>query len=409
MSGSKTTGRPMAEGFSKDEDWDFEIRIALGEARSGATDPGEVLAAVDGLKKGDAAGWQAAWSQLGHRVLGEARASLAAGRSVSAASAFLRASSYLARAVNAVAAEEDDAELLPLFRADREAWEAFLDASGLGVERFTIPLADADAPMPAWLLSPSGAAAPRPLMIGVNGSDGSLSSMWSAIAKPALDRGYRVLLFDGPGQQSMLFEASVPFRADWGPVLSAVVDAALARADVDPRRIAAYAISQGGYWLPQALATEHRIAAAIADPGVVDVSTSWTGHLPKSMLRLLDSGEQEKFDREMALGMRFSAENARTMRFRSRPFLADGAFATYSAVRAFSARDVLPQVTTPLFVADPEGEAFWPGQSAELAGLVPGATLAAFTAAEGANLHCEPLGRAVFEQRAFDWLDGLLG
>ncbi|MGY5136929.1 hypothetical protein ACWGJW_31840 [Streptomyces nigrescens] len=31
-----------------------------------------------------------------------------------------------------------------------------------------------------------------------------------------------------------------------------------------------------------------------------------------------------------------------------------------------------------------------------------------FSAAEGAQLHCEPMGRALFEQRVFDWLDARL-
>jgi len=406
MSGSTLTGRPMSQGFSKNDDWDFEIRYALGEARAGATDPGEILAAVDGLKKGDAAGWKAAWTDLARRVLESARS---AAPGPSAASAYLRASSYFARAVNAAASEEDDAELVSLFREHRAAWESFLDASGLAVERFTIPLPGADVPMPAWLLSPAAAEGPRSVVIGVNGSDGSLSSMWSAIAKPALDRDYRVLLFDGPGQQAMLFEHSVPFRADWGPVLTAVVDAIAGRDDVDSARIAAYAVSQGGYWLPQALATEHRVAAAIADPGVVDVSRSWTAHLPASLMKLFHAGEREKFDRDMALALKFSPETGRTLRFRSRPFLADGPFDTLTAVMELNSRDVLPHVTTPLFVADPEDEQFWPGQPAELAALVPNAELVRFTAAEGANFHCEPLGRAVFEQRALDWLDRTLG
>ena len=401
----------MRAGFSKNEDWDFEIRIALGEARSGATDPGEVLAAVDGLRPGDAAGWLEAWTALGHRVLDAARASLSAGRATSAASGFLRAASYLARAVNAAAEDDDESRILALYREHREAWEAFLDASGLAVERLSIPLPGTGLDMPAWFVAVDAVEGRerRPAMIGVNGSDGPITSMWSAIGRPAHDRGYQVLLFDGPGQQSMLFEQRVPFVRDFAPVLGAVIDALAARPDVDPDRIAAYGISQGGYWLPQALADEHRVAAAIADPGVVDVAASWMRHLPGSMRKLLEEGRQEAFDREMGTAFRFMGEAARTWRFRARPFLADGPFATLRAVQAFDSRAALPRVTTPLFVSDPEGEAFWPGQSAELAALVPGATLVPFTAAEGADLHCEPLGRAVFEQRAFDWLDGVLG
>ena len=54
----------------------------------------------------------------------------------------------------------------------------------------------------------------------------------------------------------------------------------VARPDVEPRPIAVIGVSQAGYWVPRALAFEHRFAAAVADPGVVDVSTSWTEKLP---------------------------------------------------------------------------------------------------------------------------------
>ena len=59
-----------------------------------------------------------------------------------------------------------------------------------------------------------------------------------------------------------------------------MLDAMVARPDVDPVRVALIGISQTGYWVPRALAFEHRFVAAVADPGVVDVSTSWTKALP---------------------------------------------------------------------------------------------------------------------------------
>jgi hypothetical protein len=44
------------------------------------------------------------------------------------------------------------------------------------------------------------------------------------------------VLFDGPGQQRMLFERGIPFRPDWEHVIGPVLDAVLRRPDVDPRR-----------------------------------------------------------------------------------------------------------------------------------------------------------------------------
>ena len=95
-------------------------------------------------------------------------------------------------------------------------------------------------------------------------------------------RGYDCLTFDGPGQGNALWKQGLHFRPDWERVITPVVDFALNRPGVDPKRIAIQGISQGGYWVPRAVAFEKRIAAAIADPGVVDVSAS-----PLSGFRLL--------------------------------------------------------------------------------------------------------------------------
>ena len=58
----------------------------------------------------------------------------------------------------------------------------------------------------------------------------------------------------------------------------------------------------------------------------------------------------------------------------------------------------------------PDGEQFWPGQSRELYdALTCPKALVAFTAAEGADGHCEPLAPTLRNQRVFDWLDETLG
>jgi len=399
------THRPHPFVFSSDADRDFDIRCVLGIAVEGAAEPGEVIAATTGIAPHDHAGWMAAWRELGERARAIGDASLAAGATVSAAQAFLRASTYFGVAVNALSALADDSELPELFAAQSQTWESFVDQVDLDVERIAIPYEQRT--LPGWFFrSPRAAAGPAPTLVAVNGSDGSLAALWGVVVAAALRRGYHVLVFDGPGQQSLLFTDGVPFRPDWEHVLTPVVDALIERDDVDPERLAVFGISQGGYWVPRALAFEHRFAAALVDPAVVDVSTSWTAHLPHSLLSLLAAGDDDKFDREMALGMKLSPTTARTWRFRARPYGTTGYAATLRAVQQYQLRDVAAQIRTPMLITAPEGEQFWPGQSAELARLAPDvSTVVPFTAAEGADGHCQPLARTLTAQRMFDWLD----
>lgn len=409
---------PYDAGFSGDRGRDYAIRTILGGATNGTADVGEVLAAVAPVRDKDHQGWFEAWHGLGDRVARIAADSASAGHETSAAAASLRASAYYAAAVDAVAALDDDDLLLPTFRKHRAAWDRWVRTSGLDVERVDVPYEGTT--LPGYFFhaprrpddaggGDTGRGPARPLLVAVNGSDGSLTSMWNACAAGALRRGYHAFVFDGPGQQSMLFEHGVPFRYDFEAVLTPVLDALVGRPDVDAQRVAVYGSSQAGYWVPRALAFEHRPAAAVVDPGVVEVAASWTTTMPTALLKLLDEGKDHAFDRDMDLGLRLSKATAATWRFRSRPYGVEGYAATLRTVQKFDLRDVAARITTPLLVTDPEGEQFWPGQSEELVRLAPDvATLVRFTAAEGASLHCQPLARALTEQRVFDWLDEAL-
>lgn len=401
--------KPAITPFSINPDFDFDIRNAVGASVAGAGDPGEILAATEHVKKDDHAGWYAAWWDLADRTFTAAETSAGAGHRVSAAGAYLRASAYFANAVNAASSLDEAEKITTAFARQQEAWGGFVTQTPTDVRAVDIPYEN--DPLPGFLFrSRARSAHGNPVVVAVNGSDGSLAALWATCVAPALDRGYDVVVFDGPGQQSQLFEKNVPFRPDWEKVLTPVYDFVAGLDEIDADRIAVYGISQGSYWVVRALAFEHRFAAAITDPGLVDVSTSWTAHIPHSLLKHLDAGEVEKFDKEMALGMRFSGDSARTWAFRARPYGTTGYGETIQAVRQYDATGVAGQITTKLLILSPEGEQFWPGQAERLAKLTAAAsTLLPFTAAEGANEHCQPLARTLTAERMFDWLDEQLG
>ncbi|GAA1918437.1 alpha/beta fold hydrolase [Microbacterium aoyamense] len=403
----ETHGRTAITPFSHDPDFDFEIRSAIGHSTEGAAEIGEVLAATSGIRKGDHDAWFTAWHDLALRTLAIADDAAAHDHVVSASEAYLRASAYFGVAVNAASGGEDDALVASTFAQQQAAWDAFVDHAPVAVDRVEIPYEGRT--LPGWLFLSSTPAPHRATIVAVNGSDGSLAAMWASCVAPALRRGYNVLVFDGPGQQSQLFDKGTTFRPDWENVLTPVFDAVSRMPGVDPDRIAVYGISQGGYWVARAIAFEHRFVAAITDPGIVDVSTSWTSQVPKSLLRALDAGDTAKFDQEMAFGMRFSPETARRWRFRARPYGTKGFAETVEAVRAYTVADVAHEIATPLLILSPEGEQFWPGQSARLASLTPDfSTVIDFTTTEGADGHCEPLARTRTAQRMLDWLDDRL-
>ena len=292
----------MSQLFFTDPAFEFETRNVLGNVHYGCGDVGEVLAAVAAITDGDDSSWVAQWQALARRVEAIAAGTQTRGHKVSARNAYLRAAAYYATALSAIDGAEDGEALLgPVFTAHRRCFDAHVSLLDPAAEAVAIPYEGGT--LPGYLFVPAADGQARPTLILINGSDGPVTAVWPGLGAPALARGYNALVLDGPGQQSMLFERQVPFRPDWEHVITPVVDFLEGRPEVDAGRLALYGLSQGGYWVPRALAFEHRIAVAVADPGVDDVAASWLANLTPEMLALLDTGEQEKFDAFMATFM----------------------------------------------------------------------------------------------------------
>ncbi len=103
--------------------------------------------------------------------------------------------------------------------------------------------------------------------------------------------------------------------------------------------------------MPRALAFEHRIAAGVVDPGGVDVSTTVLGHLPHTMIKLLEAGEREKFNRDMDWTLKISPSTRSLLALRMRPYGVTTPYEFFPAARDYVLSDkLIAQITTPILV-----------------------------------------------------------
>jgi hypothetical protein len=239
----------MAYNFFPTDPFNYNTQLALGGIYSGCGDLGEMLATTTRIVEGDADSWCDSWTAIAERVAAIADDCAAAGHPVSARAAYLRASAYYALALSAVDGTRDpSARLLPIFREHRRCFEGYvvrLDPPGQPVQ---IPYQDIT--MTGYLFRPDASGRPRPTLILNNGSDACLTTLYPPLGAGGVARGYNVLVFDGPGQQSMLFERGVPFRYDWEHVITPVVDYLLTRPDVDPTRLALWGAARAAIGRP---------------------------------------------------------------------------------------------------------------------------------------------------------------
>lgn len=391
--------------FFKHEGMNFDTIFALGRCQYGAADAGEILSTVARIHDGNFENWYREWYTTAERVREIADKCAGDSNLVSARSAYLRAANYYAAANNMVDGSDDPSRVVPTWKEHLACWDEFCARLTPMPEKVEIPYEE--TPMPGYFFRPTETGGPWPTIIFNNGSDGANSAMWSSGIAGALARGYAALTFDGPGQNAMLWIHNLPFRYDWEKVITPIVDFLSARDDVAQDKIILSGISQGGYWILRALAFEHRIAAGIADPGVMDVSTTMMEKLGKHMAHTFEKGDAEKFNKEMKMGLRFIGKAGRQeLEFRMKPYCTEDYFEWIAKARQFNLRDVITRIKCPIFIADPEDEQFWPGQPQQVyRALTCPKTIVKFTAEEGANWHCQPMARALYDQRIYDWLN----
>ena len=275
---------------------------------------------------------------------------------------YLHAASYYAAPLALLPDTDGSVSEAALWRRQRTCWERAVTL--MGAERLAIPYAGTT--LPGYFFR--AAAARRPLVVIDHGGRRPTSHAWAQGGAAAHARGYHWMTFDGPGRQAALIEHGLVLRPDWEAVLTPVADAMLARADVDPGRLAVIGVEHAGYGVTRALAFDARFVAAVADPGVVDVSTRWADGLPAVAREALLAGDRAAFDREIRLAGLFDPRTNAALRRRGRSYGLEGRspFELYTRVREFRLGDEVSRIATPMLVRERPGERLWPGQSRAL-------------------------------------------
>ncbi|MGH2443581.1 MAG: alpha/beta hydrolase family protein [Chloroflexota bacterium] len=389
--------------------FDYTTRTVLGTAYYGCANPGKVFAITSNIKDGDYESAYRAYFAAGNEAKQWAEDAVHKNQLVSARAAYLWAANYLYASLYFLDGTVDPSRMLPTWQHYESCWMAAAELSIPAIERVEIPYEDTT--LTGWFLRTSNAGQRRALVILNNGADGSELDMLVLGGVAATERGYNCLAFNGPGQGDSLWLKHMYFRPDWEKVITPVVDFAIAHPEVDAKRIALVGISQGGYWVPRALAFEHRVTAGVADPGVWNVGRAWTERLPKSMAQLLNAGEKEKFDKRVTIALRFLSEpEARAvLAFRMRPYGTESYYEAFRAVQQYNLKGVGGQIQCPMLITSPQAEQFFPRQAKELYDMLRcPKTLMDFTAEQGAQLHCEVNAPGYRDLRIFNWLDQIL-
>jgi len=242
--------------FFTDQTFHFETLRNAGYALSQCADLGEMLETTKQISEGDLDSWYTAWATTADRV--EALAARTQD-TICKGDAYMRAATYQ-RLSEFLLAPDDARRPQSLEKAVRWFFQG-LDALGVRYEYFSAPYENGR--LRALYLPVRAGSEKKPLVMAVGGYDSILEEKYAVIGKAALDRGYSVLIYEGPGQGEPLRKYGLKFTPQWEKPTSAVLDEFL-HTHNKPSKIVLFGMSMGGYLAPRAAAFEERIDGVVA-------------------------------------------------------------------------------------------------------------------------------------------------
>jgi hypothetical protein len=213
----------------QDPTFSLQLLRAISETYYKGADIGECLSTAYRIEEGDLASWHQEWLKTAKRVNKYADESFAAGHTISARDAYLRACNYY-RVSEFLLVDPTDQRVQTTWEKSKECFSKAATLFSPPFEPIEIPYEGTTLPGYFYRVdNDNHGNRPRPTLIAHGGFDSTLEELYTAAAAPALERGYNCLTFEGPGQGGLIRKQKIPFRHDWEKVVSPVVNYALSR------------------------------------------------------------------------------------------------------------------------------------------------------------------------------------
>lgn len=267
---------------------DAVAKHVLGLVYTGMADVGETLQCMCAIDKLADDGWARSWSAMACKLQSQADVYEAKGHAQSAATAYLRASTYW-RVMLMNYTDIHSSKVQEYAQIYMDCYKRYLSLSGYPGEYIEIPYEGTF--LPGHIYRSPCAEGKAPLLIITPGRDTwAEDTRW--VYDEALRRGIHCVIYDGPGQGLALRMQGLTFRPDWEHVVTPVLDYALKRLgdEVDHDRIGLMGMSFGGFLNTRAAAFDKRFKVMVADPG----NLAWGGQIKQRLQMILQIPEEQR-------------------------------------------------------------------------------------------------------------------
>lgn len=393
----------------EDPEFSFQALRTVGYSSTGAADISECLNTCYQIEETNYDSWYNEWNKTAQRLEQTAEEFLKNGHKKSAKEAFFRASNYYRTAGFFLIQNPKDPQLIENWENSRNAFLKAIPFAENPIQYLRIPFEETT--LPAYLCLVDDSDKTRPLLIVHSGFDGTAEEIYFEIGKMAVERGFNVLLFEGPGQGEMIRKHNIKFRPDWETVVSPVIDYALELPQTDPENIALVGISFGGYLAPRAAAYDDRIKVCVANGGIYDFYDNMIKKNPPGIEKIIFDAEASKqYDQSILSKL---GKNPTFDFFYWNGMYTFGAQTPSELMRMlkpYHLRNVADKIKCKMIVVDSEEDKSLPGQAHQLFEALnfPKEYLL-FTKEEGAAEHCQMGAVMISSERILNLLEELMG
>ena len=391
--------------LSSNSTFHYELLRVLGSARYSGADIAEILKVAQDIVPGDFESWATEFQSLAEWTLSTIDGKKTYDK-VTLRDIYFRASSYFRAADFFLHGNPDDPRISTFWVRQTECFDEAISRLAVPGFRHTLKADGFDVPIIVYRASVQDER--RPTLILGNGFDGAQEEMLHVQGLAALERGYNVVTYEGPGQCLVRREQQKGFIAEWERVVTPVVDYLQTLAFVDTKRVGLMGYSMGGFLCARAACFEHRIAAVMCVDGVFDVSVAFSNGFSKDAKEFLEKGDEAAFDQEIeeyashATSPRWAVDQMKWS-FIASPYEA------FRTVREMSLQGISDKIQCPVLICEADEDQFFKGQPLKLKkALGERGELVSFTSKEAAAYHCQVGASVYLNHVVLEWFKGVV-
>lgn len=248
----------------------------------------------------------------------------------------------------------------------------------------------------------------KDVIVACSGFDGLIEEMYEGMFDFS-EAGYRVVLYEGPGQGAALRRSHMPMDHEWEKAVSAVLD------HLQIESCTLLGVSLGGYLAPRAAAFEPRAERLIAWGAMYDFVDCFRPRMGdetfSGLMALVDANEKEVINELLTASMADNATTRWSITHGIHTCGGETPFDFLAWARTLHLKDVSEQIVQDTLILAGSKDHLVPGtqiwdQAAALTNA-RSVSVRVFTEYENAAEHCQVTNREAVCREILSWLERL--